>query len=236
MFRCSISVTVIRSVGATVANLPTAMVIVSVSKFMRITLILLTYCIGVGLYGSKDRVRYVDPARQALFAANSVSFPLPGRERRAGKKESNETKPENNNPPTPEPPPVSVTNEVGEGPEDLVERIAELKAERAVLKADVAELLVDLSVASVQLQAYSDERKVLRQEIRDLTASIEAGSGTIFSGWVFSPELKWVYLSPTTIPYIFSQTDGWMLYEYGTNPRRVYYYKTKEWKLLDNEE
>ena len=198
-------------------------------------LILLTYCIGFGLYGNEDRIRHVDPLQQALFAANSVTVPLPGRERRSGKKESNETSPGQNNPPAPNPPPVTVTTEVGEGPEDLVEKITDLKAQRAVLRAENADLLVDLSAASAQLQAYSDERKEMRREISDLNTLIDDGPGTIFNGWVFSPELKWVYLSPTTIPYIFSQSDGWMLYKYGTSPRRVYYFKTQEWKLLNNE-
>ena len=202
---------------------------------MKISLILLISVAGLSLYGNRDRIRHVDPATQALFDANSVTFPLPGRERRAGKKESNETESKGNNPPAPEPPPPAVTNEVGEGPEDLVERIAELKAERTVLKDQVADLLVDLSVASVQLEAYSNERKELRKEIQDLENLIEDGPGTIFSGWVFSPNLKWVYLSPTTMPYIFSQTDGWMLYEYGSSPRRVYYFKTEKWELLDEE-
>jgi hypothetical protein len=195
---------------------------------MNIKLLLLIHCTCLGLYGNRDRIRHVDPDTQTLFDANSVTFPLPGRERRSGKKDSNETKPT-----APAPPPPAVTNEVGDGPEDLVERITELKAERTVLRDQVADLLVDLSVASVQLEAYSNERKELRKEIRDLENLIEEGPGTIFSGWVFSPKLKWVYLSPTTMPYIFSQADGWMLYEYGSNPRRVYYFRTEKWEVLD---
>ena len=202
---------------------------------MKNILILLTYCIGIGLYGEEDRVRYADPERQALFAANSTTVPLPGRERRGGKKESNETEPETNNPPAPLPPPTIVTNEVQGDPDDLIKQIADLEEERADLRKELADVLTDLSVASVQLQAYSDERTQFMEEIKTLNDQISDGPGTIFNGWVFSPELKWVYLSPVTIPYIFSQSDGWMIYEYGTNPRRVYYFKTQEWKILNNE-
>lgn len=203
-------------------------VTVSVSNSMKNILILLAYCIGQGASGEEDRVRYADPERQALFAANSTTVPLPGRERRGGKKESNETENETNNPPAPEPPPTTVTNEVQGDPDDLIKQIADLEEE-------LADVLADLSVASVQLEAYSDERKQFMEEIKDLNEQITHGPGTIFSGWVFSPKLKWVYLSPTTMPYIFSQSDGWMLYEYGSTPRRVYYFRTEKWELLNNE-
>jgi hypothetical protein len=198
-------------------------------------LILLVCGISANLHGTGDRPRFVDPEKQALFAASSVTYPLPGRERRGGKKTSNESESESNNTNAPPAPPATVTNEVGEGPEDLVERIADLKVEREVLKAQIAELLADLAVASIQLQAASEERSELRKELLELTTLIDDGPGTIFSGWVFSPKLKWVYLSPTTMPYIFSQSDGWMIYEYGSSPRRVYYFRTEKWELLDEE-
>lgn len=202
---------------------------------MKNILILLTYCIALGLYGDEDRVRYVNPEQQALFAANSTTVPLPGRERRGGKKVSSETESETTEPEAPEPPPTTVTNEVGPSPEDFVEQIADLEEELANLREKIADALVDLSVASVQLKAYSDERTQFKEEIKDLNEQITRGPGTIFSGWVFSPKLKWVYLSPTTMPYIFSQSDGWMLYEYGSTPRRVYYFRTEKWELLSNE-
>ena len=203
---------------------------VSVNNFMKMVdkiLILITYCIGIGVYGSADRIRYVDPEQQALFAANSTTVPLPGRERRGGKKESNETE-TNNNPPAPEPPPTTVINEVGDPPEDLIEQIDNLKDENEDLKKD-------LESASRAIKSLVEERTGLREELEDLVDILDRGPGSIFKGWVYSPKLKWVYVSPSIVPYAFSQTDGWMLYEYGTDPRRIYYYNTKEWKILNEE-
>ena len=114
-------------------------------------------------------------------------------------------------------------------------KISKLEKEEKELKAKVKELQEDLSTASKQLETYSNERKELKEEISKLKSKINAGPGSIIKGWVFSPELKWIYLSPSTMPYAYSQDDGWMMYEYGTNPRRVYYFKTKEWKILKNE-
>jgi hypothetical protein len=195
------------------------------------TKLILTFAILLNnLLGSGDRIRHVDPEMQALFAKNSVSFPLPGRERRAGKKapESNETN-------TPDGPPNSIKNEVGEAPEDFSSRISELEKEKGDLAIKVKELEEDLSVASGILESYAEDRKELREEINELKSKIDIGPGSIIKGWAFSPELKWIYLSPSTMPYVYSQDEGWMMYEYGTNPRRVYYFKTKEWKILQNE-
>jgi hypothetical protein len=197
---------------------------------MKAKLILTFTVLFNSLLGNGDRVRFVNPEMQAAFASSSVTFPLPGRERRAGKKasESNETSP-------PSEPPNSVKNEVGEPPEDFSNRISVLEKEKGDLEAKVKELEEDLSTASELLESYSEDRRELRKEINELKDKISDGPGSIIKGWAFSPELKWIYLSPSTMPYVYSQDEGWMMYEYGTNPRRVYYFKTKEWKILKNE-
>ena len=140
----------------------------------------------------------------------------------------------NENPNTPPPPPPNVTNEVdeNEAPSDLIK---ELEDEVKKLQEDKSDLLEDLETASREIKSLLEERGDLRKTISELEDVLDRGPGSLFRGWVYSPELKWVYISPTIVPYSFSQNDGWMLYEYGTNPRRVYYYRTKKWELLDNE-
>ena len=150
---------------------------VSVNNFMKMVdkiLILITYCIGIGVYGSADRIRYVDPEQQALFAANSTTVPLPGRERRGGKKESNETE-TNNNPPAPEPPPTTVINEVGDPPEDLIEQIDNLKDENEDLKKaldltaeDYSNVKKDLTAAVVEIKSLKAVRRDLIEELKNL--------------------------------------------------------------------
>jgi len=43
----------------------------------------------------------------------------------------------------------------------------------------------------------------------------------------------WAFLSPETMPYVFLQKDGWVYYERGSSPRRVYYFNTETWKEYD---
>ena len=206
---------------------------------MKNKLLPLLLCIGIGLHGDEDRVRHVDVEKQKALASNSLTFPLPGRERRAGKKapnkgeeESNAADPAENDPPEP---PASVTNEVSGSPESFEEKIAELESEIELASKENKELNAKLKESLEDLNAAEEQIQEHRSEIQDLESLLDDGPGTIFNGWVFSQELKWVYLSPATMPYIYSQSDGWMLYEYGTKPRRVFYFKTKKWVLLDAE-
>ena len=119
--------------------------------------------------------------------------------------------------------------------EVLIKQRQELRDEVEKLKEDKSDLLDDLDTASKEIKSLVEERTDLIKDLDEVEDILDRGPGSLFRGWVYSPELKWVYVSPTIVPYSYSQDDGWMLYEYGTNPRRVYYYKTKEWKLLDNE-
>lgn len=150
----------------------------------------------------------------------------------------------------PNPPTTTIIREVENSVQpDLMKELEEIRAERTQLReqrqalldevknlqADKEDLKDDLDTASKEIQNLLEERSQNKNTIRDLRDIIDRGPGSLFRGWVYSPELKWVYISPTIVPYSFSQNDGWMLYEYGTNPRRVYYYKTKEWRLLDND-
>jgi hypothetical protein len=166
--------------------------------------------------------------------------------------------------PAPPPPPPNVTKEVdeNESPSDLIKKIEELEDDKDALVKDLdnhkaireslikqgqelsneikklqedkSDLLDDLDAATHEIKSLLQDRINLHQDMAQMEAAFDRGPGSLFRGWVYSPELKWVYVSPTITPYAYSQNDGWMLYEYGTNPRRVYYYKTNEWRLLDN--
>jgi|TARA_R110000824_G_scaffold171135_3_gene348664 hypothetical protein len=165
----------------------------------------------------------------------------------------------------PPPPPTNAKDEVenNPSPEDLLKEIEDLKAENNLLK-DVRSTLITqrkeilreltdtqealkgttedysnvkkgLGAAYAQINSLKEERSDLIKDLDEMDTILDRGPGSIFKGWVYSPKLKWMYVSPSIVPYAFSQDDGWVLYEYGTDPRRVYYYNTKEWKLLDNE-
>lgn len=170
---------------------------------------------------------------------------------------------ETENPNTPPPPPPNVKDEVenNTSPSDLLKKIEELEDDKDALVKDLdnhkafretlikqrqelrdeveklqddkSDLLEDLDTASKEIKSLVEEQKALRTGLHELEDVIDKGPGSLFKGWVYSQELKWVYVSPSIVPYAFSQNDGWMLYEYGTHPRRVYYYTTKKWELLD---
>ena len=117
--------------------------------------------------------------------------------------------------------------------EVLIKQRQELRDEVENLKEDKSDLIDDLDAATHEIKSLLQDRINLHQDMAQMEAVFDRGPGSLFKGWVYSQELKWVYVSPSIVPYAFSQNDGWMLYEYGTHPRRVYYYTTKKWELLD---
>jgi predicted RNase H-like nuclease (RuvC/YqgF family) len=119
--------------------------------------------------------------------------------------------------------------------EVLIKQRQELENELEKLQDDKSDLLDDLDAATHEIKSLVEDRQDLQQGLNHLEDILDRGPGSLFKGWVYSQELKWVYVSPSIVPYAFSQDDGWMLYEYGTHPRRVYYYTTKKWELLDDE-
>jgi vacuolar-type H+-ATPase subunit I/STV1 len=119
--------------------------------------------------------------------------------------------------------------------EVLIKQRQELENELEKLQDDKSDLLDDLDAATHEIKSLVEDRQDLQEGLNHLEDILDRGPGSLFKGWVYSQELKWVYVSPSIVPYAFSQDDGWMLYEYGTHPRRVYYYTTKKWELLDSE-
>jgi hypothetical protein len=113
-----------------------------------------------------------------------------------------------------------------EDKQELLARVKQLQSE----KADIKE---DFDVATKQIQEFIAERSELRSSVKELRDTINKGPGSLFKGWVYSQELDWVYVSPTIVPYSYSQKNGWMLYQYGSNPRRVFYFETESWERLD---
>lgn len=113
-----------------------------------------------------------------------------------------------------------------EDKQELLDRIKQLQSENADIKED-------FDVATKQIQALLTEKSELKHEIKELSNLMDKGPGSLFKGWVYSPELDWVYVSPTIVPYSYSQKNGWMLYQLGSNPRRVFYFETESWERLD---
>ena len=113
-----------------------------------------------------------------------------------------------------------------EDKQELLDRVKQLQSE----KADIKE---DFDVATKQIQEFIAERSELRSSVKELRDTINKGPGSLFKGWVYSQELDWVYVSPTIVPYSYSQKNGWMMYQYGSNPRRVFYFETESWERLD---
>ena len=124
--------------------------------------------------------------------------------------------------------------------EDLVKRIADKEENEGKLLKRIDELKnskelleKNLESAGVLIENLGKEKKELKSEISDLKEQVGKPVGSLFDGWVYLPKSGWIYTSPKIYPYAFSQNDGWLKYELGTDPRRVFYFKEDAWKVLN---
>ena len=126
--------------------------------------------------------------------------------------------------------------------EDLVKRIADKEENEGKLLKRIDELKnskelleKNLESAGVLIENLGKEKKELKSEISDLKEQVGKPVGSLFDGWVYSSKSGWIYTSPKIYPYAFSQNDGWLKYELGTDPRRVFYFKEDAWKVLNKQ-
>jgi hypothetical protein len=73
------------------------------------------------------------------------------------------------------------------------------------------------------------ENTNLLMEINQLS-EVAQSLGTPFDGWIYSPDLGWCFVSPSTMPYFYTNDRGWVFYETGSNPRRMYFYESETWE------
>lgn len=119
---------------------------------------------------------------------------------------------------------IIVDKEENEG--KLLKRIEELRVSKESLEKN-------LEAASDLIDELNKEKKQLKSNISDLQTELDKPVGSLFDGWVYIPTTGWIYTSPKIYPYAFSQNDGWLKYELGTDPRRVFYFKEDTWKVLN---
>ena len=120
--------------------------------------------------------------------------------------------------------------------EDLVKRIADKEENEGKLLKRIDELKnskelleKNLESAGVLIENLGKEKKELKSEISDLKDKVGKPVGSLFDGWVYSSKSVDLY-SPKIYPYAFSQNDGWLKYELGPDPRRVFYLR----KILES--
>ena len=135
------------------------------------------------------------------------------------------------------------TNEVGK----LNTKVSNLKIEKNSLTTEISEINSKLEKITnernnlfSELQSKNNTISSLNKTNNELQIANEALSstatnvGSIFNGWVYDPNLGWIYVSPSTMPYFYVTDVGWVYYEQGSTPRKFYYFNSSEWQIMDD--
>tara|TARA_B110000444_G_C18813010_1_gene583640 strand:+ start:535 stop:1167 length:633 start_codon:yes stop_codon:yes gene_type:complete len=128
---------------------------------------------------------------------------------------------------------------------NLVSSNQELSSENSKLKSEISttsNTLVSVkeerSRLFSKLQDVTNRASALSESNIELTAMVDSLSsksdniGSIFNGWVYDPELGWIFISPTSMPYFYISDVGWVYYELGSSPRRFYFFDEDRWQVM----
>lgn len=118
----------------------------------------------------------------------------------------------------------------------LASKVSELEASIVSLKSSNQSIteernryFSELQSKSNQISNLTTQNQTLTFALNDANSQQDIPTGSIFNGWVYTTDFGWSFISPDTMPYMYLQTGGWVYYEKGSNPRRVYYFDTEEW-------
>ena len=90
-----------------------------------------------------------------------------------------------------------------------------------------------------QIQNLREENQNISYELtvttEHLEKAIHAAETPFINGWVYDPELGWLFTDADHFPLVYTHKDEtWHYYELGSsNPRYFFNYKTQEWVAWD---
>lgn len=114
----------------------------------------------------------------------------------------------------------------------LQKKINKLESGLVASQAECSRNFESLMSANNAKVSLSNDNAHLVQIIAELTEQVE-NPGLPFNGWIYSPDMGWCFVSPTTMPYIYVNDRGWTYYKTGTFPREFFFYDKEQWELYE---
>jgi hypothetical protein len=124
--------------------------------------------------------------------------------------------------------------------QELLSENSKLKSEISTSSNTLVSVKEERSRLFSKLQDVTNRASALSESNIELTAMVDSLSsksdniGSIFNGWVYDPELGWIFISPTSMPYFYISDVGWVYYELGSSPRRFYFFDEDRWQVMED--
>ena len=112
----------------------------------------------------------------------------------------------------------------------LQKKLTKLESDLVLSQDEVRRSFQSLMSANNANASLSNDNAQLTQTIAELTQQV-SNPGLPFNGWIYSPEMGWCFVSPTSVPYIYVNDRGWAYYKAGTSPREFFFYDKEQWEL-----
>ena len=124
--------------------------------------------------------------------------------------------------------------------QELTDQNTKLTSETSTTSKQLISVTTERNRLTSELQNANNRVSVLSNSNSELTDVVNSLSsqvdnvGSVFNGWVYSPDFGWAFMSPNSMPYFYISEVGWVYYELGSSPRRFYFFEEERWEVMED--
>jgi len=115
----------------------------------------------------------------------------------------------------------------------------ELTYENEELRGELAEEVEKNDVLTAQVANLTQDNNNLKYELgvatKQAEEAVKMAQVPFINGWVYDNARGWIFTDADHYPLVYThKTDTWHYFEFGSNPRYFFNFKSQQWELWDN--
>lgn len=115
----------------------------------------------------------------------------------------------------------------------IMRKLIEAQGKKNVMQSTQPESIKSLSLHDQLAKSQQEKRNLEKkiQEKNNFISMLQQSSSSFINGWIYEPKhFRWIYVSKTFAPYIYSEELGWIFIK-----KEYYYvYDKSQWKKYQN--
>jgi hypothetical protein len=113
----------------------------------------------------------------------------------------------------------------------IMKKLIEAQGKKNVMQSTQPESIKSLSLHDQLAKSQQEKRNLEKkiQEKNNFISMLQQSSSSFINGWIYEPEhFRWIYVSKTFAPYIYSEELGWIFIK-----KEYYYvYDKSQWRKI----
>lgn len=113
----------------------------------------------------------------------------------------------------------------------IMKKLTEAQGKKNVMQSTQPESIKSLSLHDQLAKSQHEKRNLEKkiQEKNNFISMLQQSSSSFINGWIYEPKhFRWIYVSKTFAPYIYSEELGWIFIK-----KEYYYvYDKSQWRKI----